>query len=107
MKRCARRCPMQEFQCPPKIITGDGSAGTIGAQAQALGITRVVLVTDKVLHEKTDSVSNAAACLQAVGIPVELFDDVEPDPSVDTARRSAECARRFGPNGIIGLGGGS
>ena len=98
---------MQEFQCPPKIITGDGSAGAVGAQAQALGIARVVVVTDKVLHEKTDSVSHAVASLKAAGIVVELFDDVEPDPLVGTARRSAEFARRFAPDGIIGLGGGS
>jgi len=98
---------MQEFQCPPKIITGDGSAGALGAQAQTLGITRAVLVTDRILHDKTDSVSNAVASLKATGIAVEVFDDVEPDPLVGTARRSTEFARRFTPNGIIGLGGGS
>ena len=47
------------------------------------------------------------ADLKASGIAVEVFDDVEPDPLVDTARRSAEFARRFAPNGIVGLGGGS
>jgi len=98
---------MQQFQCPTKIVTGDGSAGTVGAEAQALGIARAVVVTDKVLREKTDSVSHVVAGLQTAGIAVEVFDDVEPDPSVDTARRSAESARRFAPNGIVGLGGGS
>ena len=98
---------MQQFQCPAKIVTGDGSAGAVGAEAKALGVTRVVVVTDKVLHEKTDSVSHVVAGLQAAGIAAEVFDDVEPDPSVGTARRSAEFARRFAPDGIIGLGGGS
>jgi alcohol dehydrogenase class IV len=98
---------VQQFQCPAKIITGDGSAGAVGAEAQALGITRAVVVTDKVLHEKTDSVSKVVAGLQAVGVGVEVFDDVEPDPLVGTARRSAEFARRFTPDGIVGLGGGS
>ena len=98
---------IQEFQAPHKIITGDGSATALGAQAQALGVTRVVLVTDKGLHEKTDSVSDAVACLKASGVAVEVFDDVEPDPLVNTARRSAEFARRVAPNGIVGLGGGS
>jgi alcohol dehydrogenase class IV len=98
---------VQEFQTPHKIITGDGSATTLGAQAQALGVTRVVLVTDKILHEKTDSVPDAVACLKASGVAVEVFDDVEPDPLVNTARRSAEFAHRVAPNGIVGLGGGS
>jgi alcohol dehydrogenase class IV len=97
----------QEFQCPAKIVTGDGSAQGLGAQAKALGITKAVLVTDKVLHEKTEFVTTAVADLKASGVNVEVFDDVEPDPLVDTARRSAEFARRFTPNGIVGLGGGS
>jgi alcohol dehydrogenase len=97
----------QEFQCPPKIVTGDGSAGSLGIRAQALGVTRVVLVTDKVLHEKTEFVTAAVAGLKASGVAVEVFDDVEPDPMVDTARRSAEFARRVAPDGIVGLGGGS
>ncbi|MBP2671529.1 MAG: alcohol dehydrogenase [candidate division NC10 bacterium] len=98
---------MQQFQCPAKIVTGDGSASAVGAEAQALRITRTVVVTDKVLREKTDSVSRVVAGLQAAGIAVEVFDEVEPDPLVGTARRSAEFARRFAPDGIVGLGGGS
>lgn len=98
---------MQEFQSPPKIITGDGSAGALGTQAKSFGASHVVLVTDKILHKKTDAVSNAVACLKASGLPAEVFDDVEPDPMVGTARRSAEFARASGPNFVVGLGGGS
>jgi alcohol dehydrogenase class IV len=98
---------MQEFQSPPKIITGDGSAGALGAQAKALGATCVVLVTDKMLREKSDAVSSAMECLKVSGLSVEVFDDVEPDPSVGTARRSAEFARTANPNFVVGLGGGS
>ena len=97
----------QEFQSPPKIITGEGSASAVGAQAVALGATRVVVVTDKVLHEKTDCVTNAMACLKTSGLAVEVFDDVEPDPLVGTAIRSADFARARNPNLVVGLGGGS
>ncbi len=98
---------MQEFQCPAKIVTGDGAATALGAQAQSLGITRAVVVTDKILRDKTDFVTGAVASLKTAGIPAEVFDDVEPDPLVGTARRSAEFARRVAPDGIVGLGGGS
>ncbi len=98
---------MQRFQCPANIVTGDGTAGAVGAEAQALRIARAVLVTDKVLRAQTDSVSRVVAAVQAAGVAVEVFDDVEPDPLVATARRSAEFARRLAPDGIIGLGGGS
>ncbi len=97
----------QEFQSPSKIITGDGSAREVGAQAKALGARRVVLVTDKILHGKTDAVSSAVACLKDSGLAVEVFDDVEPDPMVGTARRSAEFSRTVAPDLVVGLGGGS
>jgi len=97
----------QEFRCPPRIITGDGSAETVGAHATALRATRAVVITDKTLHEKTDFVSAAVTSLKTSGLAVEVFDDVEPDPMVITARRSAECSRAFRPDLVIGLGGGS
>ncbi len=97
----------QEFQSPAKIVTGDGSASTVAAQVQLLKGTRVVVVTDKILHEKTDCVSRLIDSLRAAGIAVEVFDDVEPDPAVATARRAAEFAGAFGPDVLVGLGGGS
>lgn len=98
---------MQEFQAPPKIITGDGSAGALSTHAKALGARRVVLVTDKTLREKTNTVSHAEESLKSGGLAVAVFDDVEPDPSVATARRSAEFARDSDPHFVVGLGGGS
>ena len=98
---------MQQFQCPAKIVTGDGSAAVVGPEARALGMKRVVLVTDRTLREKSDSVSQVIGSLQAAGIAVQIFDDVEPDPMVGTARRSVDFARRLAPDGVIGLGGGS
>ncbi|HSB71596.1 MAG TPA: iron-containing alcohol dehydrogenase [Candidatus Methylomirabilis sp.] len=97
----------QEFRCPPRIITGDGSADSVGTEAEALGATRAVVVTDKTLHEKTDFISDAVASLKRAGLAVEVFDDVEPDPMVATARSSAEFAREYVPNLVVGLGGGS
>jgi alcohol dehydrogenase len=97
----------QEFQCPAKIITGDGCASTVAAQVQLLAGTRVVVVTDKVLHEKTDCVSRVVEPLKGAGIAVEVLDDVEPDPAVASAHHSAAFARAFRPNLLVGLGGGS
>jgi alcohol dehydrogenase class IV len=98
---------MVDFFCPSKIITGDGCATALGAEAVSLGAGRVWLVTDKVLREKTECVAEALASLKAAGVPVEVFDDVEPDPLVTTAVRSTHLARSFAPDVIVGLGGGS
>lgn len=97
----------QEFCCPAKIITGDGSANSVGIQAQLLGGTRVVVVTDKTLREKTDCVSGVVESLKTAGLAVDVYDDVEPDPAVVSAHHSAAFARAFQPNLLVGLGGGS
>jgi alcohol dehydrogenase class IV len=98
---------MQEFMAPPRILTGDGSAEALGAEAAALGARRALLVTDRVLRERTRAVAVAEASLAAAGLAVEVFDDVEPDPMVATALRCAEAGRPFRPDVIVGLGGGS
>ena len=98
---------MQVFVSPPKIVTGDGCAASLGEQALALGAKRALIVTDKVLHEKTDCVSGAIASLADAGVTAEVFDAVEPDPLVTTAERCAEAARSVSPDVLVGLGGGS
>ena len=41
------------------------------------------------------------------GMEVEVFEGVEPDPSVETVMRGAEAMRRFEPDWIVSMGGGS
>jgi alcohol dehydrogenase len=98
---------MQEFAAPPKIVTGDGCAGTLGEEAAAFGAKRALIVTDTILAEKTGSVKQARSSLESAGLTVEVFADVEPDPLIATAVRSAKFARPFWPEIVIGLGGGS
>ena len=38
---------------------------------------------------------------------VELFEGIEPDPSVETVMRGAEVMQKFEPDWIIAMGGGS
>jgi len=45
--------------------------------------------------------------LQAAGLEYKVFAEVEPDPSLQTVRRGAELMRQYGPDWIVGLGGGS
>ena len=46
-----------------------------------------------------------AQCL--AGMAVELFEGVEPDPSVETVMKGAEAMRKFQPDWIVAIGGGS
>lgn len=45
--------------------------------------------------------------LKKAGMQVELFEGVEPDPSVTTVLKGAEAMRKFNPDWIVALGGGS
>ena len=45
--------------------------------------------------------------LESAGIAVETFDGGQPEPSLDLAEQCAAAARRFKPDGLVGLGGGS
>jgi alcohol dehydrogenase class IV len=45
--------------------------------------------------------------LQEAGMQVEVFENVEPDPSVETVLKGAEAMRKFEPDWIVSLGGGS
>lgn len=45
--------------------------------------------------------------LKEAGMQVELFEGVEPDPSVETVMKGAKVMSEFGPDWIIAIGGGS
>ena len=45
--------------------------------------------------------------LQQAGIEYRCFTEVEPEPSLETVHRGADDVRRYNPDWIIGLGGGS
>ena len=45
--------------------------------------------------------------LKEAGMEVEVFEGIEPDPSVETVMRGAEAMQKFQPDWIIAMGGGS
>ena len=67
---------------------------------------RALIITDKLIVQ-LGLVDKVKAHLDSAGIEVHIFDEVEPDPSVQTVRRGAEVALKVEPDWIIGVGGGS
>ncbi len=45
--------------------------------------------------------------LKEAGMKVELFEGIEPDPSVETVMKGADVMLKFKPDWIIAIGGGS
>ena len=58
-------------------------------------------------HETSGFLDRAVTYLKEAGMEVQLFEGVEPDPSVETVMKGAEAMRAFEPDWIVAMGGGS
>jgi len=57
--------------------------------------------------KKFGFLDRAVGYLREAGMEVEIIDGIEPDPSVETVLKGAEAMRKFGPDWIVAMGGGS
>jgi alcohol dehydrogenase class IV len=67
---------------------------------------RALIVTDATLT-RLGIVARIEEALHKAGMETRIFDEVEPEPSLQTTRRGAQVAADFQPDWIVGLGGGS
>ncbi|GBG32461.1 Alcohol dehydrogenase 4 [Hondaea fermentalgiana] len=90
----------------PDLENGPGSAKRAGEVARRLGITKTLIVTDKILVDigLVGPINNA---LQNAGTQTVIFDGVLPDPTVAQIEDGAEFYIANGCDGIIAIGGGS
>jgi acetaldehyde dehydrogenase/alcohol dehydrogenase len=105
-KRVAkRRTNMQWFKVPPRIYFENNS---IQYLEKMRDINRVFIVTDSVMVD-LGYIEKALYYLRKRRNPVaiEVFSDVEPDPSTKTIYKGVEEMKRFKPDCILALGGGS
>jgi alcohol dehydrogenase class IV len=86
----------------PRIVFGEGALDVL----DELQGQRALIVTDTTMVQ-VGLVDKVKAHLKKAGIDAHVFDQVEPDPSVQTVRKGAEVARNVKPDWIVGLGGGS
>ncbi|QDY83147.1 bifunctional acetaldehyde-CoA/alcohol dehydrogenase [Paenibacillus polymyxa] len=106
VKRVAKRTVnMQWFKVPSKIYFEKNSTQYL---AKMPDITRVAIITDPMMV-KLGYVDRVIHYLHQRQTPVaiEVFSEVEPDPSTVTVERGTDMMRRFQPDCIIALGGGS
>ncbi len=100
-----RRNNMQWFRIPERVYHEFGSVSYLEKMADT---NRVMIVTDRMMVQ-LGYVEKLTYHLRKRNNPVmiEVFSDVEPDPSVDTVLNGANMMRQFKPDTIIALGGGS
>jgi len=92
---------MWEITVPRKIVAGEGALGYL---KQVEG-NRALVVTGKTV-KKIGFADRVTNYLKEAKIGSEVF-VVEPEPSVESVIEGAEFARNYGPDLIVGVGGGS
>jgi len=105
-KRVAkRRVNMQWFKVPSKIYFEAGSTSYLSKMP---GISKAFIVTDPSMTE-LGYVDRVLYYLRKRPdyVHCKIFDQVEPDPSLDTVLKGVEEINKFKPDVIIALGGGS
>ncbi|MCC6027110.1 MAG: iron-containing alcohol dehydrogenase [Archaeoglobus sp.] len=91
---------MWSYVSPRLIIYGEDALEALSTE----NAERVLIVTDKSI-ERLGFIDAVKEKLKASKI--EVFNEVEPEPSIDTAIACAKMARKFAPELIIAVGGGS
>ncbi len=94
---------MSRFTLPRDVYYGAGALETL----KTLKGKRAIFVLGGGSMKKFGFVDKALAYLKEAGIETRLFENVEPDPSVETVMAGAAAMREFQPDWIISMGGGS
>ncbi|AGK96376.1 bifunctional acetaldehyde-CoA/alcohol dehydrogenase [Clostridium pasteurianum] len=107
IKRVAeRRENMLWFRVPEKVYFKFGCLQFALRELKDLNKKRAFIVTDKVLYD-LGYIDSITKVLEEIGVDFKVFTEVEPDPTLATARKGAEEMMDFKPDTIISLGGGS
>lgn len=91
------------FTLPRDMYYGKGSL----EQLKNLKGKKAIIVLGGGSMRRFGFVDKVEAYLKEAGIETQLFENVEPDPSVETVMKGAAQMREFEPDWIIAMGGGS
>ena len=95
---------MARFTLPRDIYFGKGCMEEV---LKNLKGKKAIIVLGGGSMKRFGFLDRAVNALKQANIEVELFENVEPDPSVETVMKGAEAMRKFQPDWIISMGGGS
>lgn len=94
---------MARFTLPRDLYYGKGSLEIL----KTIQGKRAIIVVGGGSMKRFGFLDKTIAYLKEAGLEVELFENVEPDPSVETVMKGAEAMRTFEPDWIVSIGGGS
>ena len=85
---------------------GAGVTREVGADLQALGVRRALVITDPTVS-RLPPMQTVLASLEAAGIAFDVFDRVRVEPTDESFLEAIAFARRVNGDGFVALGGGS
>jgi alcohol dehydrogenase class IV len=91
---------------PTKIVFGLGSLSKLKDEAKRLGGRKVIVVTDKVIM-KIGAANKVISLLKDANFEVSVFDEVEPEPSLQSIKQAISFAKQKDYDLVVGVGGGS
>ena len=94
---------MARFTLPRDLYHGKGALDAL----KDLDGKRAMVVVGGGSMKRFGFLDKVCDNLKAAGMEVQLFEGVEPDPSVETVMKGAEAMRKFQPDWIVAIGGGS
>jgi len=100
---------MQPFQFhgPASLVVGRGSVESLGTLvAGRLRVRRVFVVSDETLAS-AGLLDRVVGPLRAAGLEVAAWTGCVPEPPGEVVVAAVAAAREFGPDCVVGLGGGS
>lgn len=95
-----------DFLVPQRLHFGWGVLALTDEEVIKLGGEKPLIVTSKGMVRRA-GFSELVRLLRKRNMNVAVFNEVEPEPSLETAERCLRSAREHGCDVIIGLGGGS
>jgi alcohol dehydrogenase len=97
---------IKSFDTVRRIVFGCGSLVSLGDEIKRLKAGKVLVVTDPGI-KSTGIVESVSGVLERARLNYQVFAEVEPDPRIEVALASIDAAQAYGPDVIVGLGGGS
>ncbi|WP_026958304.1 iron-containing alcohol dehydrogenase [Aliagarivorans taiwanensis] len=94
---------MNTFKIPESIYFGEDALSAL----KGLQGSKALIVTGGQSMKRFGFIEQTQSLLKEGGIDSQVFDGVEPNPSVDTVLKGAQAMRDCQPDWIVAIGGGS
>lgn len=95
-----------KFHCPTQLRIGHGQLASLTEEVMKIGC-RPLLVLDPNVASASAAVETAISNLTTASLTCQVFDQIEPNPRVETISAGAEVCRAHETDVIVAIGGGS